>query len=54
MYAGYKNLGKAATEEDRQQVIADLQKLVSEKQAIVDEMQKAQKKFADANGFKVQ
>lgn len=54
MYAGYKNLGKAATEEDRQQVIADLQKLVSEKQAVVDEMQKAQKKFADANGFKVQ
>lgn len=53
MYAGYKNLGKAATEEDRQQVIADLQKLVGEKQAVVDEMQKAQKKYADANGFKV-
>ena len=53
LYTGYKNLGKAQTEEERQQVLTDLQKLVSEKPAVIADMQKAQGKYADANGFKV-
>ena len=54
LYTGYKNLGKASTEEARQEVVSDLKKLIDEKQPVISEMQKAQGKFADANGFKVQ
>ncbi|MEP6701164.1 MAG: hypothetical protein ABJA85_07605 [Bacteroidota bacterium] len=53
LYTGYKNLGKASTEEERQQVLTDLQKLVGEKPTVIADMQKAQGKYADANGFKV-
>jgi hypothetical protein len=54
IYTTYKELGKAPTDEARQEVVATLQKLVDEKQAVIDEMQKAQRSYADANGFKVE
>ncbi len=54
LYTGYKDLGKAATEETRQEVIAELQKLVEEKPDVLKNMQKAQGEFAEANGFKVE
>ncbi len=54
LYTGYKKLGKAQTDEDRQVVVTELQGLVGEKETIISEMQKVQTKFAEANGFKVQ
>ncbi|MBC7873954.1 MAG: hypothetical protein H7Y01_08160 [Ferruginibacter sp.] len=53
LYSGYKKLGKAATEEERQEVISELQLLVKEKPSILSDMQSAQRKFAESNGFKV-
>lgn len=54
IYTTYKELGKATTEEGRQAVVENLQKLVDEKTAVITEMQKAQRSYAEANGFKVE
>ncbi len=54
LYTTYKNLGLAQTDEDRQEEVTRLQKLVGEKQSAINEMQAAQKKFADANGFRIE
>ncbi|MBK6936107.1 MAG: hypothetical protein IPH18_03925 [Chitinophagaceae bacterium] len=54
MYTGYKELGLAKTEEARETVKDDLRKLIGEKDAAIQDMQSAQKKYAAANGFKVQ
>lgn len=54
MYTGYKELGMAQTEEAREAVKDDLRKLIGEKDAAIQDMQSAQKKYAAANGFKVQ
>jgi len=53
LYTGYKNLGEAETEEARQEVVDELQKLVKDKPSVISDMQAAQRKYADANGFKV-
>jgi len=53
MYTGYKNVGLAKTDEERQAIAVDLQKLVDEKNDVMVRMQAAQRKYADANGFKI-
>jgi len=54
LYTGYKEMGKAPTPEARNEEIIKLQKLVSQKTDIINEMQRVQKKFAEANGFKLE
>jgi hypothetical protein len=54
IYTEYKNLGNAKTEDDRAAVIENLRKLVESKQAAINEMQTVQKRYASANGFKIQ
>ena len=54
MYSGYKSLGSAATPEDREEELLKLSELVGKKEAAVNDMQKAQKKYAEANGFKLE
>ncbi len=53
LYTGYKKFGKAATEEEREQVRIEQLKLVDEKSSVLNEIQRVQKKYAEANGFKV-
>ncbi len=53
IYTAYKNIGLEKTDEGRQTAYADLMKLVDKKQAVLDDMQAAQKKYATANGFTV-
>ena len=53
LYTDYKEFGRASTDEKRQELMLDIQKIVSQKQGHLDEMQKAQRKYAEANGFKV-
>lgn len=54
LYTGYKDWGKAATEEERAAIFTNLQKIDTEKEAAVDDMQMAQKKYAEANGLKME
>ena len=54
IYTSYKKFGLAQSDEDRQRELQNLQNLVGGKTVAVTEMQTAQKKFADANGFKVE
>jgi len=54
MYTGYKNLGNAKAGEERENVIKDLQELIEGKQAAINEMQRAQRKYAEANGFRIE
>jgi hypothetical protein len=54
LYAGYKKLGLAKSDEERAEVFKDLKAIVDGKQVAIDELQNAQRKFAAANGFKVQ
>ena len=53
LYTGYKEFGQA-TEEKRQEKLQEIQKIVGEKQDILTEMQGAQRKFAEANNFKLE
>ncbi len=53
LYTRYKDFGRAETEEKRQEVLGDIQKIVEGKQEQLDDMQKAQRKFAEVNGFKL-
>lgn len=54
LYTKYKDLGNATTEEERLAVITDIQDVISTRFKVVGEMQAAQKKYADANNFKVE
>ena len=54
MYTSYKDWGNAATEEEREEELSKIREFLEGKQKAIDEMQKVQKKFAAANGFKVQ
>lgn len=54
LYTGYKDLGSAPTPEAREAEMLKLQKLVGEKTAIIGDMQRVQKKFAEANDFKLE
>ena len=54
MYVGYKDLGNATTDDAREQIMNKLRNIVSQKTEAVNDMQRAQKKFAEANGFKLE
>ena len=53
MYTGYKEFGNAPTPEAREQQMTRLRQIVDQKTGAIHDMQVAQKKFADANGFKL-
>lgn len=54
IYTSYKKFGLAQSDEGRQREFENMQELVAGKTAALNDMQTAQKKFADANGFKVE
>ena len=54
MYTGYKDYGSAATADARDAAMTKLRKIVDEKNEAINDMQLAQKKFAEANGFKLE
>ena len=54
IYTSYKKFGLAQSDEARQREFENLQELVAGKTAALNEMQTAQKKYADTNGFKVE
>lgn len=54
LYTDYKEYGMAGTEEKRMQIAQDIQKLINRKQEALDDLQSAQRKFASANGFKLE
>ncbi len=54
IYAGYKSVGLAKTEEERQADKQKLVELVSNKNTVLMKMKEAQQQFAQANGFKIQ
>ena len=54
VYSAYISYGKASTEEEKTAEVERIKEMVSKKQEAVRDMQEAQKKYADANGFKVQ
>lgn len=53
IYSGYKEWGLAPADE-RQGVMDKIIAMAGNRQASMDAMQTAQKKFADANGFKIE
>ncbi|HEX2684766.1 MAG TPA: hypothetical protein VHL77_12565 [Ferruginibacter sp.] len=53
LYTGYKEYGLADTDEARKEAGKKISELSAGKQEVINEMQTAQKKFADANGFKL-
>ncbi len=54
MYSAYKQLGKAETDEARTAELENIQKLANDKNEVITDMQKAQRKYADDNGFKIE
>jgi len=54
VYVAYLSYGKASTEEQKTIEVERIKDMVSKKEDIVRDMQNAQKKYADANGFKVE
>jgi len=54
MYTGYKDYGSAKTAEDRDVEMAKLRDIVDKKAKAIEDMQAAQRKYADANGFKLE
>ena len=54
MYTDYKEFGRAATEEEREVVKNKIIELTNTKQQAMDAIKAAQKKFADANGFRLE
>ena len=54
LFTNYKEYGQADTDEKRQEKILQIQKTISEKKDVLTEMQGAQRKFAEANNFKLE
>lgn len=54
MYTGYKDYGNAKTPEDRDVEMTKLRDIVDKKAKAIEDMQAAQRKYADANGFKLE
>lgn len=54
MYSGYRTFGSVSTPEEREKQMDKLRELVSKKTQVISDMQAAQKKFANANGFKLE
>lgn len=54
IYTAYKEVGKAPTAEERAKLAEEMQEVAAKKEEVVSDMQKAQRKYAEANGFKVE
>ncbi|WEK34215.1 MAG: hypothetical protein P0Y53_17140 [Candidatus Pseudobacter hemicellulosilyticus] len=54
VYTGYRQVGEAKDEDQRAEEWAALMELVGKRQEVLDKMQRSQKAFASANGFRVQ
>ena len=54
IYTQYKLIGRAATEEERDRSLKRLQEVVAERETVISDMRDAQKKYANANGLKVE
>ena len=54
MYSGYKKFGEAKTPEARAEEMKNLIAVTNKKNAAIEDMQRAQKSYADANGFKLE
>ena len=54
VYNSYVKFANAKTDELRQQELLNLQELVNKKDDVLRNMRNSQKKFAEANGFKVE
>ncbi|MEP7165410.1 MAG: hypothetical protein ABI741_11990 [Ferruginibacter sp.] len=54
LYTGYNEFGSAASAEARDRAMSKLKSIVNQKTDAVNDMQRAQKKFAEANGFKLE
>ena len=53
IYTSYKNYALQTTDEGRESERQKLLAVVGEKEQVIDDMQRAQKKYAEANGFKI-
>lgn len=54
IYSIYKEYGLAGTDEKRTEIMTELQKLVGQKQQVVDDLQAAQRKYAKDNNFRME
>ncbi len=54
MYSIYKKFGEAKTPEARDVELKNIIALTNKKNAAIEDMQRAQKSYADANGFKLE
>lgn len=54
VYTSYKNFGLAKTEEERLKEQQKMLEIINTKNNVVAMMQREQRKFAEANGFRVQ
>ena len=54
IYTSYKAYGQAATDEAREEERVKMVKIVDKKQEAINDMQDAQRKYAKANGFKLE
>lgn len=54
MYTAYKAYGNAKTPEERDEKLNAIRTIVDQKPTVIADIQSAQKKYADANGFKIE
>ncbi|RYD85418.1 MAG: hypothetical protein EOP54_31330 [Sphingobacteriales bacterium] len=54
VYSVYIEYGKASTDDIRNEALVKMQDLVAKKSTVISDMQSAQKKFANANGFRIE
>lgn len=54
LYTAYKDFGHASSDTERDAVRSKLVELTDKKQTVIEDIKTAQKKFADANDFKLE
>jgi hypothetical protein len=54
LYTGYREYGYAKTPEERDEKLMKIKELVDKKKIAIADIQRAQQKYADANGFTVE
>jgi hypothetical protein len=54
VYTTYKDYGNAKTPDARDKEMSKLQDIIVKKSAVIQDMTQAQKKYADANGFRIE
>ena len=54
IFTNYKEYGQAGTDEKRQEVFLNIQNTASQRQDHLNDLQSAQRKFAEANNFKLE